>query len=133
MSNGEIIGGQTAEEFLRELFEFELCAECFGDATDHVASPDPLGKWHAWCTFKAPRMTHIVTTINPAKGNERPVRIEEVDTGRILAEVFAYPTDKHYSRQRLTYGSALEIKDEKLSEAAQDLVRSYREKKHNES
>ncbi|KUL44779.1 hypothetical protein ADL22_12615 [Streptomyces sp. NRRL F-4489] len=43
------IDGVSAEEFLAELFEFELCAECGGEHDQHTAAPDMFGKWHAWC------------------------------------------------------------------------------------
>jgi hypothetical protein len=39
------------EEWLRELFEFEYCEECGGDAEHHTVSGDPLGHPHAWCKF----------------------------------------------------------------------------------
>jgi hypothetical protein len=133
MSDEQNIDGQTAEEFLAELFEFELCGECHGDVQDHTASPDPFGKWHAWCTYRAPRMMHFVTTLNPALGNARPVRLEEVDSGKIVAEVTKSPAQRDYSRQRLTYGSALDIPDESLKVAAMELLAEYRMKKHNES
>lgn len=37
--------GRTAEEFLAEMFEFELCDECGGDAPDHDAIPIVLGMY----------------------------------------------------------------------------------------
>lgn len=39
----------TAQEFLSELFEFELCTECGRDADEHSSSLDMFGNWHAWC------------------------------------------------------------------------------------
>ena len=36
-------------KWLADLFEFELCAECGGDADVHTVSPDPFGLLHAWC------------------------------------------------------------------------------------
>lgn len=42
--------GVTAEQFMSELFEFELCSECGGDRGAHVAGLGPLGNWHAWCS-----------------------------------------------------------------------------------
>lgn len=122
---------QPGNEWLKEQFEFELCSECFGDAEDHIATPDQLGKWHAWCTYRAPRMMHFVTSINPALGNARPVRLEEVDSGNIVAETTKSPAKRDYSRQRLTYGSAHDIPDESLKVAAMELLRNYREKQHN--
>ncbi|MFI0265587.1 hypothetical protein [Streptomyces luteogriseus] len=127
------INDQTGTEWLTEQFEFELCAECHGDVDDHRASPDMFGNWHAWCLFNAPRMMHFVTSINPALGNSRPVRLERVDNGEIVAEVTKSPAHREYSRQRLTYGSANDIPDESLKVAAQELLQAYRRKKHNES
>ena len=40
--------GRTAEQFLTELFEFEYCAECGGDAPDHTPVPF-MGNWFARC------------------------------------------------------------------------------------
>lgn len=37
------------QQWLRELFEFENCAECGQDETGHTVGPDPLGLPHAWC------------------------------------------------------------------------------------
>ncbi|WP_274916837.1 hypothetical protein [Streptomyces sp. WZ-12] len=48
-TNQLTVDGGTAEQFLAELFEFEYCVECGGDAEHHTASPDMFGKWHAWC------------------------------------------------------------------------------------
>ena len=39
---------QTFEEWVKELFEFEYCAECGGDWYDHVANI-LLGNWFARC------------------------------------------------------------------------------------
>ena len=36
--------------WLRELFEWELCAECGGDARHHTAVP-LLGNWFARCDY----------------------------------------------------------------------------------
>lgn len=36
------------EEWMRELFEYECCAECGGDAGDHMAVP-VAGNWFALC------------------------------------------------------------------------------------
>lgn len=41
--------GVSAATFLAQLFEYERCEECGGDADAHRAGPDPLGLWHAWC------------------------------------------------------------------------------------
>ena len=36
------------ERWLEEYFEYEYCAECFGDAEHHTAVPF-LGNWFARC------------------------------------------------------------------------------------
>jgi hypothetical protein len=38
----------TGDEFLADLFEFELCDECMGDAEDHDAV-EFMGNWFARC------------------------------------------------------------------------------------
>lgn len=40
--------GRTGEEFLRELFEYEFCPDCGGDAEDHTPVP-LLGNFFALC------------------------------------------------------------------------------------
>ena len=40
----------SMEEWLKELFEHEYCAECGGDAEHHTAIPF-LGNWFARCDF----------------------------------------------------------------------------------
>jgi hypothetical protein len=41
---------QTPEEWLAELFEFEFCAECGGDADDHEVCLVPgIGTYFARC------------------------------------------------------------------------------------
>ena len=40
--------GSTATEFLAELFKFESCPDCGGDAADHEPLP-LLGGWFAKC------------------------------------------------------------------------------------
>lgn len=42
------------EDWLKELFEFELCHGCGGDWDAHVCGPDPLGLPHAWCKNPPP-------------------------------------------------------------------------------
>lgn len=37
--------GRTAQEFLAETFEYEVCSECGGDAEDHDALPLALGAY----------------------------------------------------------------------------------------
>lgn len=39
----------TPEEWLEELFEFELCECCGGDVSDHDVVLDALGLRHALC------------------------------------------------------------------------------------
>jgi hypothetical protein len=46
---GLLQDGRTAPEFLEDLFEYEYCAECGGDAEDHIVVFDPLGLFHAYC------------------------------------------------------------------------------------
>jgi hypothetical protein len=41
--------GVTANQFLRELFEFEHCAECGMDAPNHTAVIGPTGNWFTLC------------------------------------------------------------------------------------
>lgn len=41
--------GQSAADWLEDMFEFELCAECGGDACDHEVDLDILGLFHATC------------------------------------------------------------------------------------
>jgi hypothetical protein len=41
---------ETPEEWLEKLFEFEYCAECGGDAQDHVVCIVPgMGTYFARC------------------------------------------------------------------------------------
>lgn len=44
--------GLTWEEFSSELFEFEYCTECHGDAEDHIPCIGPFGSWFAMCKFE---------------------------------------------------------------------------------
>lgn len=127
---GQVIDGQTAEEFLAELFEFELCAECAGDVKDHIAKPDQFGKWHAWCSYEAPRMMQFVITSAPGTGQQRAVRLEQIDSGDVVREAFASPASRQHPLQRLTYGSAMQIEDEALKVAACDLLAAYRKEQH---
>ncbi len=46
---GLLEDGRTAQEFLEDLFEYEYCAECGGDAEDHIVVLDVLGLFHAYC------------------------------------------------------------------------------------
>lgn len=45
--------GTPSAEWLVELFEYEYCAECGGDADDHAAIPF-LGNWFARCEHPLP-------------------------------------------------------------------------------
>lgn len=46
---------QSPETWLEELFEFELCAECGGDAEDHEVCIVPgIGTYFARCRPSAP-------------------------------------------------------------------------------
>lgn len=41
---------QAPEDWLHDLFEFEYCEECGGDAQHHTAVPF-LGNWFARCDY----------------------------------------------------------------------------------
>ncbi len=41
----------NADEWLAELFEFEYCAECEGDAQHHTVCGGPFGNFFARCDF----------------------------------------------------------------------------------
>lgn len=43
--------GVTWEQFSTELFEYEYCHECYGDAEDHEACIGPFGLWFAKCKY----------------------------------------------------------------------------------
>ena len=46
---------ETPEEWLEDLFEFEFCAECGGDAEDHEVCIVPgIGNYFARCLRAAP-------------------------------------------------------------------------------
>lgn len=51
--------GRTADEFLHEVFESELCSECLGDADQHTAVIGPLGAWFAWCDTGSESSTEV--------------------------------------------------------------------------
>lgn len=38
-------------KWLRELFEFEYCPECYGDDEDHIPCHGPFGLPFAMCKF----------------------------------------------------------------------------------
>lgn len=38
-------------KWIQELFEFEYCAECLGDAEDHISCVGPFGLPFAMCKF----------------------------------------------------------------------------------
>ncbi|MFD4858363.1 hypothetical protein [Streptomyces atratus] len=124
-----IIDGQTGRQFLTDLFETELCAECAGDAVDHIASLDQFGKWHAWCTFMAPRGMRFNTSW--PGGQNRRVRLERVDTEEEVAAREVEPRQDSYARQVLHYSSANEVRGADLREEAQQLLREYRLEQHN--
>ena len=42
--------GRTWQEFARDLFEYEYCAECHGDTYEHEGMI-VLGNWFAHCRF----------------------------------------------------------------------------------
>lgn len=42
---------QTPAEFLADLFEFEYCSECGGDAQHHTVCIGPFGLFFARCDF----------------------------------------------------------------------------------
>jgi len=46
---GLLQDGRTAQQFLEELFEYEYCAECAGDAEEHIVVLDVLGLFYAYC------------------------------------------------------------------------------------
>jgi hypothetical protein len=49
-ATGEIEMRETPESWLRDLFEFEYCGECGGDAEDHEVCMVPgLGTYFARC------------------------------------------------------------------------------------
>jgi hypothetical protein len=58
--------GRTAEQFLAELFEFEKCAECGGDAADHEVGM-VLGNWFAACKKGETRVKTETRTIRAGK------------------------------------------------------------------
>lgn len=41
--------GLTAQEFMAQSFDYELCSECLKDAEDHTAVIGPTGNWFAFC------------------------------------------------------------------------------------
>ncbi len=40
---------ETQAKWLDLQFQYEYCAECGGDAKDHIAGSDPFGNLHAYC------------------------------------------------------------------------------------
>ncbi len=61
--------GRTPQEFLEELFEYEYCAECGGDAEDHIVVFDVLGLFHAHC-LKPPIFRALDLTTQQCSGAE---------------------------------------------------------------
>jgi len=56
---GETNMGETPEEWLGRLFEYEYCAECGGDAEDHVVCLVPgMGTYFARCRTASVHTTH---------------------------------------------------------------------------
>lgn len=43
--------GVTWNQFATDLFEFEYCHECYGDAEDHIPCLGIFGGWFAMCKF----------------------------------------------------------------------------------
>lgn len=41
--------GQAPDEWLKELFEYEVCAECGWDADHHIVILSPVGNFFAMC------------------------------------------------------------------------------------
>ena len=39
-------------KWLRDLFEYEYCHECYGDAEDHIPCVGPFGLPFAMCKFQ---------------------------------------------------------------------------------
>lgn len=54
MSQGNL--NIPADQWLRELFEYEFCPECGGDAEHHTALP-VFGNWFAKCRYPADEET----------------------------------------------------------------------------
>lgn len=61
-------------EWLAQLFEYEVCHECGWDADRHEMGPDPLGLPHAWCVDPIPE------GLSDAEGDMELARRIEVST-----------------------------------------------------
>lgn len=132
----EVVKGQTADQFATELFEHELCGECAGDKADHTISKGPLGLWHAWCRFQAPRMARFVVGPDGPQRDGDTIRlriaIEMADTAEELAKTTLF-TDRSGVPMAVQYFESTEGMDDEVKEAAEVLLYNYRLKKHNES
>ncbi len=55
---------ETPDEWLEELFEFEFCAECGGDAEDHEVCIVPgMGTYFARCRRAAETDSDVTLTL----------------------------------------------------------------------
>lgn len=70
------------EQWLKEMFEFEYCAECGGDAQDHDAVPFG-GNWFARCKHPIP---DSVLADDAALEAEMERRIERREQGLPIVE-----------------------------------------------
>ncbi|MFJ1700461.1 hypothetical protein ACIOHC_36320 [Streptomyces sp. NPDC088252] len=130
-----IIDGQTGRQFLEDLFESELCPECAGDVADHIAGPDQFGKWHAWCTFMAPRMTRFTVVPDGSQNANEPVRlriaIEYIDSGKTVTETVDTLDRSGVPLHVQYFESAMDADmDTQVQEQAQELLRKYRLEQH---
>ena len=57
-------------DWLAEIFEFEFCAECGGDAQHHTAIP-VLGNWFARCDFPPNDAPDLPPYSGPLAGDPR--------------------------------------------------------------
>lgn len=139
MVKDRAIDGQTAEQFLTELFEFQLCEECAGDAADHTASLDMFDKWHAWCAYKTPEGTKIKIELLRSDGAWWSYSIKLRDSDEDMVPLATeYVTFEHPGFNNLSvegeYTGAMDVDSDcdSLQEAAIKVLRDYRLKKHNE-
>lgn len=77
-------------KWLSELFESEYCAECGGDAIDHIAGSDVLGNMHAYCKpievgerveFVSARDAKLVGTVIETTGKALDRRLQIIADG----------------------------------------------------
>ncbi|MFH9606914.1 hypothetical protein [Streptomyces sp. NPDC017448] len=129
------IDGETAQQFLSELCDFELCADCAGDADDHIAIIGPLGKWHALCLFETPEDCRI--SIRPemkfqGKTVRSRVYLERKHSDEVISSTYVLAGGEPRERFARYFDSALEPEmSEAEQEAAQDVLREYRTEQHN--